>query len=142
MYGEGISKMGEVLDLGVNAGIVEKSGAWFSYDGQRVGQNRENAKLSARRTPKWPRRLNARSAKTPVWWPTICSTPMAPVTKAMTTRAAAPIWISARGARPNKPVSSPLINARDGHATADVGARLVVDPPTVAGPAGRQAMAR
>ncbi|MEC8280664.1 MAG: recombinase RecA, partial [Pseudomonadota bacterium] len=44
MYGEGISKMGEVLDLGVNAGIVEKSGAWFSYDGQRVGQGRENAK--------------------------------------------------------------------------------------------------
>ena len=48
MYGEGISKMGEVLDLGVNAGIVEKSGAWFSYDGQRVGQGRENAKTFLR----------------------------------------------------------------------------------------------
>jgi len=44
MYGEGISKTGELLDLGVQAGIVEKSGAWFSFDGQRVGQGRENAK--------------------------------------------------------------------------------------------------
>ena len=51
MYGEGISKMGEVLDLGVNAGIVEKSGAWFSYDGQRVGQGRENAKTFLRAHP-------------------------------------------------------------------------------------------
>src|SRR6202047_4182496 len=45
MYGEGISKMGEILDLGVKAGIVEKSGSWFSYDGQRIGQGRENAKV-------------------------------------------------------------------------------------------------
>ena len=45
MYGEGISKMGELLDLGVSAGIVEKSGAWFSYDGQRIGQGRQNAKV-------------------------------------------------------------------------------------------------
>ena len=44
MYGHGISKSGELLDLGVKAGIVEKSGAWFSYDGQRIGQGRENAK--------------------------------------------------------------------------------------------------
>jgi len=44
MYGEGISKTGEILDLGVEAGVVEKAGAWFSYDGQRVGQGRENAK--------------------------------------------------------------------------------------------------
>ncbi|HLU91073.1 MAG TPA: recombinase RecA [Pedomonas sp.] len=44
MYGEGVSKMGEILDLGVKAGVVEKSGAWFSYDSQRVGQGRENAK--------------------------------------------------------------------------------------------------
>jgi len=44
MYGEGISKTGELLDLGVNAGIVEKAGAWFSFDGQRIGQGRENAK--------------------------------------------------------------------------------------------------
>lgn len=44
MYGEGISKRGELLDLGVNAGIVEKAGAWFSYNGQRIGQGRENSK--------------------------------------------------------------------------------------------------
>ncbi len=44
MYGEGISKMGELIDLGVKAGIVEKSGSWYSFDGQRIGQGRENAK--------------------------------------------------------------------------------------------------
>jgi len=48
MYGVGISKTGELLDLGVQAGIVEKSGAWFSYGGQRVGQGRENAKTFLR----------------------------------------------------------------------------------------------
>jgi recombination protein RecA len=45
MYGEGISKRGELIDLGVQAGVVEKSGSWFSFDGQRIGQGRENAKL-------------------------------------------------------------------------------------------------
>jgi recombination protein RecA len=44
MYGEGVSKLGELLDLGMRAGVVEKSGSWFSYEGQRVGQGRENAK--------------------------------------------------------------------------------------------------
>ncbi len=44
MYGEGISKKGELIDLGVQAGVVEKSGSWFSYEGQRIGQGRENAK--------------------------------------------------------------------------------------------------
>ncbi|MAI06220.1 MAG: recombinase RecA, partial [Alphaproteobacteria bacterium TMED87] len=44
MYGEGVSKMGELLDLGVKGGIVEKSGSWFSYDEERIGQGRENAK--------------------------------------------------------------------------------------------------
>jgi len=44
MYGEGISKVGELIDLGVKAGVVEKSGAWFSYDSQRIGQGRENTK--------------------------------------------------------------------------------------------------
>ncbi|WP_420139522.1 recombinase RecA [Sphingomonas sp.] len=44
MYGEGVSKIGEILDLGVKAGLVEKSGAWFSYDSIRIGQGRENAK--------------------------------------------------------------------------------------------------
>jgi recombination protein RecA len=44
VYGEGISKTGELLDLGIKAGIVEKSGSWFSYGSQRIGQGRENAK--------------------------------------------------------------------------------------------------
>jgi recombination protein RecA len=51
MYGEGISKAGEILDLGVKAGVVEKSGAWFSYDSQRVGQGRENAKTFLKANP-------------------------------------------------------------------------------------------
>jgi recombination protein RecA len=51
MYGEGVSKNGELLDLGVNAGIVEKSGSWFSHDGQRIGQGRENAKAFLRTNP-------------------------------------------------------------------------------------------
>ncbi len=51
MYGEGISKMGELVDLGVKAGIVEKAGAWFSCDSQRLGQGRENAKTFLRNNP-------------------------------------------------------------------------------------------
>ncbi|WP_173576951.1 recombinase RecA [Acetobacter fallax] len=51
MYGEGISKMGELVDLGVKAGVVEKSGAWFSCDSQRIGQGRENAKNFLREHP-------------------------------------------------------------------------------------------
>ncbi|HOP19410.1 MAG TPA: recombinase RecA [Amphiplicatus sp.] len=51
MYGEGISKMGELIDLGVKANVVEKSGAWFSYNGERVGQGRENAKEFLRAHP-------------------------------------------------------------------------------------------
>jgi len=51
MYGEGISKTGELIDLGVKANIVEKSGAWFSCDGQRIGQGRENAKQFLRDNP-------------------------------------------------------------------------------------------
>ncbi|MGH6948393.1 MAG: recombinase RecA [Kiloniellales bacterium] len=51
MYGEGVSKNGELLDLGVTAGIVEKSGAWFSHGGQRIGQGRENAKTFLREHP-------------------------------------------------------------------------------------------
>jgi recombination protein RecA len=51
MYGEGISKMGELVDLGVKAGVVEKSGAWFSYDSQRLGQGRENAKTFLKQNP-------------------------------------------------------------------------------------------
>jgi recombination protein RecA len=51
MYGEGISKVGELIDLGVKAGVVEKSGAWFSCDSQRIGQGRENAKQFLRDHP-------------------------------------------------------------------------------------------
>ncbi|HZB93097.1 MAG TPA: recombinase RecA [Stellaceae bacterium] len=51
MYGEGVSKRGELLDLGIQAGVVEKSGSWFSYDGQRIGQGRENAKVFLRDNP-------------------------------------------------------------------------------------------
>ena len=51
MYGEGISKTGELVDLGVKAGVVEKSGAWFSWDSQRLGQGRENAKQFLRDHP-------------------------------------------------------------------------------------------
>ena len=52
MYGEGISKVGELVDLGVKAGIVEKSGAWFSYNGERIGQGRENTKAFLKEHPK------------------------------------------------------------------------------------------
>ena len=51
MYGEGVSKNGELIDLGVKAGVVEKSGAWFSYDSQRIGQGRENAKTFLKNNP-------------------------------------------------------------------------------------------
>jgi recombination protein RecA len=52
MYGEGISKTGELVDLGVRAGIIEKSGAWFSYNGERIGQGRENTKAFLKEQPK------------------------------------------------------------------------------------------
>jgi recombination protein RecA len=52
MYGEGISKNGELIDLGSKVGIVEKSGAWFSYEGERIGQGRENAKAFLKQNPK------------------------------------------------------------------------------------------
>ena len=52
MYGEGISKVGELIDLGVKAGLVEKSGAWLSYHGERIGQGRENAKSYLRENTK------------------------------------------------------------------------------------------
>ncbi len=51
MYGEGVSKRGELIDLGIQAGVVEKSGSWFSYDGQRIGQGRENAKGFLKENP-------------------------------------------------------------------------------------------
>ncbi|PPQ32870.1 recombinase RecA [Rhodoblastus sphagnicola] len=57
MYGEGVSKVGELVDLGVKAGVVEKSGAWFSYDSQRLGQGRENAKAYLRANPEAAARI-------------------------------------------------------------------------------------
>ena len=66
MYGEGISKMGELVDLGVKAGIVEKSGAWFSYDSERIGQGRENAKAFLQEHPEMAAQdRDAQSARTP-----------------------------------------------------------------------------
>jgi recombination protein RecA len=59
MYGEGVSKMGEILDLGVKAGIVEKSGAWFSYDSQRLGQGRENSKAFLKANPDMSAKIEA-----------------------------------------------------------------------------------
>jgi recombination protein RecA len=57
MYGEGVSKTGELIDLGVKAGVVEKSGAWFSYNSQRLGQGRENAKQFLRDNPDTAREI-------------------------------------------------------------------------------------
>ncbi|MET0375511.1 MAG: recombinase RecA [Rhizorhabdus sp.] len=59
MYGEGVSKVGELVDLGVKAGFVEKSGAWFSYDSIRIGQGRENAKTYLRENPELAAKLEA-----------------------------------------------------------------------------------
>src|SRR5579859_973487 len=59
MYGEGVSKTGEILDLGVKAGVVEKSGAWFSYDSQRIGQGRENAKAFLKANPDMMAKIEA-----------------------------------------------------------------------------------
>ena len=51
MYGEGISKIGEIIDLGVKAEVIEKSGSWFSYDSQRIGQGRENVREFLKQNP-------------------------------------------------------------------------------------------
>ena len=51
MYGEGISKVGEILDLGTKAGVIEKAGAWYSWNEQRIGQGRENAKQFLKENP-------------------------------------------------------------------------------------------
>jgi recombination protein RecA len=59
MYGEGVSKNGELIDLGVKAGVVEKSGAWFSYDSQRLGQGRENAKAFLKANPEIAAKIEA-----------------------------------------------------------------------------------
>jgi recombination protein RecA len=51
MYGEGISKLGEIIDLGVKAGVIEKSGSWFSYGSQRIGQGRDNVREFLKANP-------------------------------------------------------------------------------------------
>jgi recombination protein RecA len=60
MFGEGISKVGELIDLGVKANVVEKSGAWFSYDSQRLGQGRENAKTFLKDNPEVAAEIEAK----------------------------------------------------------------------------------
>ena len=57
MYGEGISKEGDLLDLATNNRVVEKSGAWFSYKGERLGQGRENSKQTLKENPEVLRRI-------------------------------------------------------------------------------------
>ena len=52
MYGKGISKVGELIDLGAKAGIIEKSGAWYAYNGEKIGQGKENAKEYLEKNPK------------------------------------------------------------------------------------------
>jgi recombination protein RecA len=59
MYGEGVSKTGELIDLGVKAGVVDKSGAWFSFDSQRIGQGRENAKTFLKQNPDMAQKIEA-----------------------------------------------------------------------------------
>jgi recombination protein RecA len=59
MYGEGISKVGELIELGVKAGVVEKAGAWFSFDSTRLGQGRENAKTFLKANPEIAKRIEA-----------------------------------------------------------------------------------
>jgi recombination protein RecA len=59
MYGEGVSKVGELIDLGVKASVVEKSGSWFSYDSQRIGQGRENAKQFLKDNPDVANKIEA-----------------------------------------------------------------------------------
>jgi len=59
MYGEGISKVGELVDLGVTAGVVEKSGSWYSYSGERIGQGRDNAKTFLKQNPDVANKIEA-----------------------------------------------------------------------------------
>ena len=60
VYGQGISKEGNILDMAVNLDIVEKAGSWFSYDGNRIGQGRENVKKYLRENPKMLEEIEAK----------------------------------------------------------------------------------
>ncbi len=72
MYGEGVSKTGEMLDLGVKAGIVEKSGAWFSYKASASARAARTPRRSCANIRTWPTRSKQRSVRTPVCSPTPC----------------------------------------------------------------------
>jgi len=69
MYGRGISKMGELVDLGAKADIIEKSGAWYAYKGEKIGQGRENAKVYLAQNPKLLQKLKWQLEKKQVWFP-------------------------------------------------------------------------
>ncbi|MDE3194990.1 MAG: DNA recombination/repair protein RecA, partial [Acidobacteriota bacterium] len=58
LYGEGVSREGDLLDLGVNRNLVERSGSWFSFHGERIGQGRENARLYLKEHPEAAQRLD------------------------------------------------------------------------------------
>ncbi|HXH03256.1 MAG TPA: recombinase RecA [Candidatus Competibacteraceae bacterium] len=60
LYGEGINRLGEIVDLGVSAGLIEKSGAWYSYNGSRIGQGKDNARAYLRENPELARELEAK----------------------------------------------------------------------------------
>jgi recombination protein RecA len=66
MYGQGISKLGEIIDLGVKAGVVEKSGSWFSYNSQRIGQGRDNAREFLKANPDMANEIEAAVRKNAV----------------------------------------------------------------------------
>jgi recombination protein RecA len=59
MYGQGISKLGEIIDLGVKAGVIDKSGAWFSWNSQRIGQGRDNAREFLKANPDMAAQIEA-----------------------------------------------------------------------------------
>ena len=59
MYGQGISKLGEIIDLGVKAGVIEKSGSWFSWNSQRIGQGRDNVREFLRNNPDMANEIEA-----------------------------------------------------------------------------------
>jgi recombination protein RecA len=88
MYGEGISRQGDVLDLAAAQGVIDKSGAWFSYKGDRLGQGRENAKQSLKENPELLKRIE-REVKVKLGMPVREETPEAAPTAAAPTAKAA-----------------------------------------------------
>ena len=70
LYGEGISREGEIIDMGVEAASLEKSGAWYAYNGEKIGQGKDNAREFLRENPRWRSRSRTRCA-TP--WASRCA---------------------------------------------------------------------